>query len=96
MAFKVIICGAGPVGLTAAHALSEAGIDYVVLERRDEVVIDIGATIVVYQGTLRIMSQLGLLDRLRETGCPIQWTALRSVVGDVTYCDLPLSDHKEA
>ncbi|KAJ5755732.1 FAD binding domain-containing protein [Penicillium manginii] len=40
--FKVIVVGGGPVGLTAAHALHHAGIDFVVLEARDSVVLDQG------------------------------------------------------
>ncbi|ROW08283.1 hypothetical protein VMCG_03175 [Cytospora schulzeri] len=40
--FKVIVVGGGPVGLIAAHSLSKAGIDFVVLERRPEVVEEIG------------------------------------------------------
>lgn len=62
--FKVIIVGAGPVGLTTAHALSKAGIDFVVLERRQVVVEDVGASLVLAPQSLRIMSQLQLLDEL--------------------------------
>lgn len=94
MAFKVVIVGAGPIGLTAAQALNKAGIDYVVLERRDEVVIDIGATIIVSQGTLRTMSQLGLLDSMRDNGCPLDRTALRSIADDACYCDHDLDVQK--
>lgn len=62
--FKVIIVGAGPVGLTTAHALSKAGIDFVVLERRQMVVEDVGASLVLAPQSLRIMSQLELLEQL--------------------------------
>ncbi|KAI2901664.1 hypothetical protein CBS63078_6544 [Aspergillus niger] len=66
--FKVIIVGGGPVGLTAAHALAHAGIDFVVLERRDSVVLDQGASLVLGASSLRIMHQLGLLDQLLAIG----------------------------
>ncbi|TGO44204.1 hypothetical protein BOTNAR_0897g00010 [Botryotinia narcissicola] len=61
---KVIIVGAGPVGHTTAHALSKAEIDFVVLERRQVVVEDVGASLVLAPQSLRIMSQLELLDQL--------------------------------
>ncbi|KUI52937.1 2-heptyl-3-hydroxy-4(1H)-quinolone synthase [Cytospora mali] len=66
--FKVIVVGGGPVGLTAAHALSKAGIDFVVLERRPEVFEEVGASLVIFPHNLRVLSQFGLLPRLREIG----------------------------
>ncbi|KAI3390478.1 hypothetical protein diail_9555 [Diaporthe ilicicola] len=66
--FKVIVVGGGPVGLTAAHALSQAGIDYLVLEARHSVTIDVGASLALWPQGLRVLSQFGLLDRLQELG----------------------------
>ncbi|KAK4075352.1 uncharacterized protein Triagg1_4473 [Trichoderma aggressivum f. europaeum] len=65
---KVIIVGGGPVGLTAAHALHKAGIDFTVLERGNEVAPDVGAAICLAPPTLRILHQLGLLDQLQDLG----------------------------
>lgn len=62
--FKVIIVGGGPVGLTAAHALSLAGIDFLILERRDSIVLEEGASLVLGPNSLRVMHQFGLLDTL--------------------------------
>jgi 2-polyprenyl-6-methoxyphenol hydroxylase-like FAD-dependent oxidoreductase len=66
--FKVIVVGGGPVGLTAAHILSRAGIEYVVLERRSSIKIDVGASLALWPQSLRVLSQLGLLDRLQQLG----------------------------
>ncbi|KAJ5096985.1 FAD/NAD(P)-binding domain-containing protein [Penicillium angulare] len=67
--FKVIVVGGGPVGLTAAHALHHAGIDFVVLEARDSVVLDQGASLVLAPHSLRVMHQFGLLESLSKIGC---------------------------
>jgi len=45
--FNVIVVGGGPVGLTAAHALTQAGIPFTVLETRPSVVIDAGSNLVL-------------------------------------------------
>ncbi|KAI0968392.1 hypothetical protein F4678DRAFT_198997 [Xylaria arbuscula] len=68
--FRVIILGAGPAGLFAAHALTAAGIDYVVLERQPEIVRFKGALIVIWPPFLRLMDQLGLYEQLLEYSTP--------------------------
>lgn len=78
---KVIIVGGGPVGLTAAHALYHAGIDFVVLERRKDPVLDQGASLVLSPGTLRVMHQFGLLDQLLAIGAEIQHNKAFTKVG---------------
>ena len=69
--FRVIVVGGGPVGLTAAHALDRAGIDFIVLERRPDVVIDAGSNLVLMPVGLRALSQLGLLDGLHAVSSPL-------------------------
>ncbi|KAK5993802.1 FAD-dependent monooxygenase sdnN [Cladobotryum mycophilum] len=66
--FRVIIVGGGPVGLTAAHALHLAGVDFVLLERRESIAADEGAAIVIGPPSLRVLAQMGLFDKLREVG----------------------------
>ncbi|KAH7303545.1 hypothetical protein B0I35DRAFT_455160 [Stachybotrys elegans] len=61
--FRVVIVGAGPVGLFLAHALSRAGIDYVILEQHDAVVRHQGAGTLVYPQTIRLLDQLGLWEK---------------------------------
>lgn len=66
--FRVIVVGGGPVGLTTAHTLSKAGIDFVVLERQPTIGEDTGASIIVQPHGLRVLSQVGLLDRILAIG----------------------------
>lgn len=66
--FRVIVIGGGPIGLTAAHSLYLAGIDFVVLERRDNIVEDKGASLVIHPHTMRVMHQFGLLEALKGIG----------------------------
>jgi 2-polyprenyl-6-methoxyphenol hydroxylase-like FAD-dependent oxidoreductase len=59
--FKVIIIGAGVTGLTLAHCLAKAGIDYVLLDK-GIVAPSFGTTITLQPHGCRILHQLGCLD----------------------------------
>jgi 2-polyprenyl-6-methoxyphenol hydroxylase-like FAD-dependent oxidoreductase len=70
--FKVVIAGAGPVGLVLACALSAAAIDFVCLDKRDSLFEDAGASLVLLPHTLRVLSQLGIYDELMTIGTRVQ------------------------
>ncbi|KAH7025310.1 uncharacterized protein B0I36DRAFT_417621 [Microdochium trichocladiopsis] len=57
--FRVIIIGAGLVGLTAAHILYQAGIDFVVLEKHETIVPTVGSVMTIWPQTSRVFQQLG-------------------------------------
>ncbi|KAH7199517.1 hypothetical protein DER44DRAFT_729799 [Fusarium oxysporum] len=59
--FKVIIVGAGVTGLTLAHCLAKAGIDFVLLDK-GVVAPSFGTTITLQPHGCRILHQLGCLD----------------------------------
>ncbi|KAF5570493.1 FAD binding domain-containing protein [Fusarium phyllophilum] len=59
--FKVIIVGAGVTGLTLAHCLAKAGIDWVLLDK-GVVAPSFGTTITLQPHGCRILHQLGCLD----------------------------------
>ncbi|GKT65225.1 FAD binding domain-containing protein [Colletotrichum tofieldiae] len=61
--FKVIIVGAGVGGLTLAHALHKAGIDYVVLDKHP-VAPAWGASITIHPSASRILHQIGCLEEV--------------------------------
>ncbi|GAM86219.1 hypothetical protein ANO11243_042310 [Dothideomycetidae sp. 11243] len=68
---KVIVVGGGPVGLTAAHSLEKAGIDFVLLEQRPEVVIDAGSNLVLSPTGLRVLEELGLAADIEAVTTPL-------------------------
>ena len=69
--FKAIIVGGGPVGLIMAHALTAADIDWVLIERRESIAFETGATLYVLLQGIRILHQLGLIDKAEQIGSPL-------------------------
>jgi p-hydroxybenzoate 3-monooxygenase len=66
---QVAIIGAGPAGMFLAHLLRRAGIDCVVIERRDRAYVECRVRAGVLEtGTTALMRQLGLADRLDREG----------------------------
>ncbi|KAL3477604.1 FAD/NAD(P)-binding domain-containing protein [Aspergillus californicus] len=69
--FRVIIVGAGPVGLYLAHALSLANIDYVILEQQKAVMNVSGQLIFTWPQTVRLFDQIGLYEGIKEAAIPL-------------------------
>ncbi|ROV98638.1 hypothetical protein VSDG_04341 [Cytospora chrysosperma] len=69
--FKVIIVGGSIAGLTLANALEKAGIDYVLLEKRD-VAPNVGQTIFVLPCTSLVLEQLGISKTLESIAIPLK------------------------
>ena len=67
----VIIAGGGIAGLTLANALQQAHIDYILLDRRDTVTPDVGASIAFFPNGARILDQLGCFEGLMKTTVPL-------------------------
>ncbi|KAH7009134.1 uncharacterized protein B0I36DRAFT_258143 [Microdochium trichocladiopsis] len=68
--FRIVIAGAGLVGLTAAHILHHAHIDFVILEKRGDPAPKVGSVMTIWPQTSRIFQQLRLsevLDPLMES-----------------------------
>lgn len=81
--FRVIIIGGGPVGLTAAHALLSASIDFVVLEARSTFTPEEGASLLAYPSTQRVWHQLGLHGAMAAKACPIETRSSADHAGNV-------------
>ncbi|KAI8649157.1 hypothetical protein NCS57_01451900 [Fusarium keratoplasticum] len=81
--FKVIIIGAGPVGLVLAHALQASSIDYVIVEQRAQVPPEPAYGLFLWPHILRIFHQLGLLDAVEAVGQPMLHSMHLSAQGEV-------------
>ncbi|KAI1387729.1 uncharacterized protein F4822DRAFT_407438 [Hypoxylon trugodes] len=68
--FRVVVIGAGVTGLVASHCLYRAGIDHIVLEKRENVAPPEGASIAMYPHGTRVLHQLGCLKAVEEACVP--------------------------
>ncbi|MCQ4161228.1 FAD-dependent monooxygenase [Roseomonas sp. GC11] len=87
---RVLIAGAGPVGLVAATLLAEAGIPVTLVEAERELPTDLRAS-TFHPPTLDMLDRLGLAAPLVEQGliCP-QWQFRDRATGPVATFDLSL------
>jgi 2-polyprenyl-6-methoxyphenol hydroxylase-like FAD-dependent oxidoreductase len=69
--FRVIIAGGGIAGLTLANALQHAKIDYILLERRDTITPQTGASLGLMSNGGRILDQLNVHSTLEGEMDPL-------------------------
>ncbi|KAB8236638.1 uncharacterized protein BDW43DRAFT_298210 [Aspergillus alliaceus] len=81
---KVLIIGASIEGLTLAHCLHRAGIDYVILEKRKEHAPTRDEPLMIMPNGSRIWDQLGVLDDMKELLEPMH-TAYMTIPGVGSY-----------
>src|SRR5438445_777195 len=93
---KVLIAGAGPVGLTAALLLGSKGIPVIVLEAQDAISEELRAS-TFHPPTLDMMAPYGVTARMMEAGllCPTWQIRLRPS-GDRAVFDLPVPQGETA
>jgi|SRR5271155_165660 len=68
--FRVLIAGGGIAGLALANSLQKANIEYLVLESRNEIAPQVGASIALNANGARILDQLGVYDTLEDDIMP--------------------------
>ena len=78
--FKVLIVGGGIAGLTLSHCLSKAGIDHVVLESH-EIVSPRGASIGFWPHGMKVLSQIGCAEDIKDQSMSLQYSYNRSPDG---------------
>ncbi|KAF4451537.1 6-hydroxynicotinate 3-monooxygenase [Fusarium austroafricanum] len=69
--FKVIVVGAGPVGMVLAHALQVSGIDFVLVEQRSQIAPEPAYGLFLWPHIMRIFHQLGLLEAVKAVAQPM-------------------------
>lgn len=88
MRTQVAIVGAGPAGLFLGHLLKQAGVDAVVVERKDRAYVEGRVRAgVLEQITVDLLERLGLAERMRREGLVHGGTNLASD-GDVFRIDM--------
>jgi FAD dependent monooxygenase len=83
--FRVIIIGAGNVGLSFSHALQLANIEHVVLEKHDKIVSIRGAALSIWPSVARIFDQFGILDNIAKATTPISRECQRWPDGSLSW-----------
>ncbi|KAL2819029.1 hypothetical protein BDW59DRAFT_165189 [Aspergillus cavernicola] len=69
--FKVIIVGGSIAGLTLAHCLTKLDVDYIILEKREQIAPQEGGSIGILPHGGRILDQLGLFDEIEKNIEPL-------------------------
>ncbi|KAL4940629.1 hypothetical protein BDV06DRAFT_230222 [Aspergillus oleicola] len=85
---KVIIVGGSIAGLSLAHCLYRANIDHIVLEKRQEIAPQEGASIGIWPNGARMLEQLGLYKELEKLTEPLHM--MHIAYPDGFYFDDPL------
>jgi 2-polyprenyl-6-methoxyphenol hydroxylase-like FAD-dependent oxidoreductase len=80
----VIIAGGSVAGLSLANMLEKAGISYILLEAHDDMTPQVGASIGLQAGGLRILDQIGCAEELISlVDIPLNESYLRNPDGSV-------------
>jgi len=92
--FRVIIVGGCIAGLTLAHGLQKAGIDYVVLEKHNNIGGDVGAGLSIMPNGGRILQQLGIWHQIEDHAVAINQTYIFYPDGFSFRVELPAIVHQ--
>lgn len=82
---KVIIVGGSIAGLVLAHSLHHAGIDFIVLEARNRIDPQVGASIGIFANGARILDQLGVYEDIERLIEPPIWLEIVTGEGNLVH-----------
>ena len=86
-AFRVLIVGGSIAGLTLAHCLIKNNVEFLVLEARDNIAPQEGASIGILPNGSRILDQLGMLDDCIASTAPLKRSFIWSESGEPIFED---------
>ena len=82
-AHSVVIAGGGPTGMMLAAELALAGVDVVVVERREDQDLADSRAGGIHARTVELLDQRGVVDRFLAEGTPVQATTFGTTVLDM-------------
>ncbi|KAJ5770436.1 uncharacterized protein N7511_002487 [Penicillium nucicola] len=85
--FRVIIVGGSIAGLSLANMLEKAGINFMVLEKHENIAPQIGASISIGPSSERILDQLGCYETLEKLSSPVNIYSFYDENGNATHHD---------
>lgn len=75
---RVIVVGCGPVGMLASVLLSRAGIDFITLEKSNNIIPSAGGVLTAHASLLKTLYDLGLREQIERLSTPfVRWEVLR-------------------
>lgn len=93
--FRVVIVGGSIAGLTLAHCLVRHNIDFVLLEARERIAPQEGASISIFPTACLSLDQLGVLDDILDQVEPLKplynWDAKGKLLA---YTEVPAISQK--
>jgi salicylate hydroxylase len=91
---RILVAGAGIAGLTAALAFASEGFETTVIERTERLM-EIGAGLQLSPNATRILSRLGVLERLLSVSTRPRAVVLRDAVTLARLAEVPLGEEAE-
>lgn len=85
--FSVIIVGGSVAGLSLANMLERYEIDFVVLEKYEEIAPQVGASISILPTGERILDQLGCYEALERLSSPVNIYSFYDKNGNAKHHD---------
>lgn len=84
---RVIIVGGSVAGLSLANMLEKYGIDFVVLEKHEEIAPQLGASIGLLPTGERILDQLGCYEAVESLSSPVNIYSFYDENGNAKHHD---------